>query len=150
MKTWFEGEGDIACDMQQVQEALEDPGQYFVAVVSLMPGLSTVELLEQGDDFVTIRTNEGLMKRTNLSRHVEPGRVLVEFDEVYDARKMVTATSHYSDEFVAGDTGVRNHLTISGVEAPGVLGFLYRNFGSNSIGKAALEANRRYFTGESS
>ena len=114
-----------------------------------MPGLSEVELVEQGDDFVTIRTNEGLMKRTNLLRHVEAGRVLVEFDEVYDAGKMVTATSHYSDEFVAGGTGVRNHLIISGVEAPGVLGFLYRNFGRNIIGKAVLEANRRCSAGES-
>jgi hypothetical protein len=60
----------------------------------------------------------------------------------------VTATSHYRDEFVAADAGVRNHLVISGVAAPGVLGFLYRNLGSKSIGKAVLEANKRYFAGE--
>ena len=34
-----------------------DNGEYFVAVVSLMPGLSEVELVEQGESFVTIRTN---------------------------------------------------------------------------------------------
>ena len=70
------------------------------------------------------------------------------FDEVYEASGRVTATSHYRDEFVAAHAGVRNHLVISGVEAPGVLGFLYRNLGSNSIGKAVLEANRRCFEGE--
>lgn len=149
MKVWFDGEGDIACDMQQVQEALENPGEYFVAVVSLMPGLTQVELVEQGEGFVTIRTNEGLMQRTNLSHSVDTGRVVVEFDEVYDASGRVTASSHYRDEFVAADTGVRNHLVISGVEAPGVLGFLYRSLGSKSIGKAVLEASRRYFAGES-
>jgi len=148
MKVWFEGEGDIACDMQQIQEALENPGEYFVAVVSLMPGLTQVDLVEQGEDFVTIRTNEGLMQRTNLSRSVDAGRVVVEFDELYDASGRVTATSHYRDEFTATDAGVRNHLVISGVEAPGVLGFLYRNLGSGSIGKAVLEANRRNFAGE--
>ena len=148
MKVWFDGEGDIACDMQQIQGALEKPGDYFVAVVSLMPGLTQVELVEQGEDFVTIRTNEGLMQRTNLSRSIDAARVVVEFDEVYDASGRVTATSHYRDEFAAADAGVRNHLVISGVEAPGVLGFLYRNLGSGSIGKAALEANRRYFAGE--
>lgn len=148
MKVWFDGEGDIACDLQQVQQALENPGEHYVAVVSLMPGLSEVELVEQGEDFVTIRTNEGLMKRTNHSRQVDAGSVVVEYDEVYDAGKMVTATSHYRDEFSATDTGVRHHLVISGVEAPGVLGFLYRNFGNKSIGKAVLDANRRYFEGE--
>ena len=68
--------------------------------------------------------------------------------EVYDASGRVTATSHYRDAFVAVDAGVRNHLVISGVEAPGVLGFLYRNLGSKSIGQAVLEAKRRYFAAE--
>lgn len=149
MKVWFDGEGDIACDLEQIQQALANPGEYFVAVVSLMPGLTEVELVEQGDGFVTIRTNEGLMQRTNLSISVDAERVVLEFDELYDASGRVTATSHYRDEFLAADTGVRNHLAISGVEAPGVLGFLYRNFGSKSIGKAVLEANRRYLAGES-
>ena len=89
------------------------------------------------------------MQRTNLSHSVDAGRVVVEFGEAYDASGRVTASSHYRDEFAATDAGVRNHLVISGVEAPGVLGFLYRNFGRNSIGKAVLEANRRYFAGES-
>ena len=148
MKVWFDGEGDIASDLVSVQEALADPGQYLAAVVRLMPGLTEVELVEQGEDFVTIRTNEGLMQRTNLSISVDAERVVLEFDELYDASGRVTATSHYRDEFLAADDGVRNHLVISGVEAPGVLGFLYRNLGSGSIGKAALEANRRYFAGE--
>lgn len=147
MKVWYDGEGDIASDLQQVQEAIADPGEYFVAVVGLMPGLTEVELVEQGEDFVTIRTNEGLMQRSNLTRQNDGGRVVVEFDEVYDASGRVTASSHYRDEFVAADAGVRNHLVISGVEAPGVLGFLYRNLGSKSIGKAVLEANRRFFEG---
>ena len=119
-----------------------------MAVVSLMPGLSKVELVEEGEGFVTIRTNEGLMQRTNLSCTVDDGRVVVEFDEFYDASGRVAATSHYRDEFIAAGAGVQNHLIISGVEAPGVLGFLYRNFGSGSIGKAVLEANRRHFAGE--
>lgn len=148
MKVWFDGEGDIASDLGSVQVALANPGEYFVAVVRLMPGLSEVELVEQGEGFVTICTNEGLTERTNLSLAVDAERVVMEFDEVCDASGRVTASSHYRDECVAADAGVRNHLVISGVEAPGVLGFLYRNLGSGSIGKAVLEANRRYFAGE--
>ena len=131
-----------------VQEALVDPGAYFVGVVSLMPGLVEVELVDQGERYVTIRTNEGLMRRTNVSIGDDAGRVAIEFDEVYDASGRVTASSHYRDEFLAADAGVQNHLTISGVKALGVLGFLYRNLGSGSIGNAVLEANRRYLADE--
>ena len=50
-----------------------------------MPGLTSVELVEQGNDFVIIRTNEGLMKRTNITVQAGVESVLVEFDEEYQA-----------------------------------------------------------------
>ena len=44
---------------------------------------------------MTIRTNEGLMKRTNISKRIEAESVSVEFDEEYEAGSTVTTTSHF-------------------------------------------------------
>lgn len=145
MSVWFEGSRNINCDMGQVRRALDDPGGLYVGIVSLMPGLATVELVEQGDDSVTIRTNEGIMKRTNISKDIEAHRVVVSFDERYEAGSKVTTTSHFSEEFTEGDAGVTYHLVISDVEAPGFLGFFYQRFGSSKTGNAFLAAHEAHF-----
>lgn len=62
MAVWFEGSNEVECDIQHVRDSFEDSGEHFVGVVRLFPGLTSVELVEQGRDFVNIRTNEGLMK----------------------------------------------------------------------------------------
>ena len=86
MTVWFEGKGEIDCTIQQVKQALENPGELYVGVTSLMPGLTSVELVEQGANSVTIRTNEGLMKRTNISKRDRGGSVVVELDETIRSR----------------------------------------------------------------
>ena len=144
MSVWFEGESEIDCDLRRVKSALDNFGELYVGVVSLMPGMTSVELVEQGSDFVTIRTNEGLMKRTNISKHVESERVVVELDETYEAGSKVTATSHFLHEFVSSDTAVTHRLVMSDVAAPGFLGFFYRNLGSSKIGSAFLKAYQAY------
>ena len=90
MSVWFEGSNEIECNIQQVKHALENHGEHYVGVISLMPGLTSVELVEQGSDFVIIRTNEGLMKRTNISKLIEAESVVVEFDEEYQAGSKIT------------------------------------------------------------
>ncbi len=127
MSAWFEGRSDIDCDLDRVQRAFDDLGGHYVAVVGLMPGITTVELVDQGSDSVTIKTNEGLMKRTNIAKRVEADRVVVEFDEVYEAGSKVTVTSHISDHFTSDENGVAYHMVISDVEAPGTLGLLLPN-----------------------
>ena len=47
MSVWFEGTNEIECNIQQVKHALENHGEHYVGVISLMPGLTSVELLEQ-------------------------------------------------------------------------------------------------------
>ena len=145
MSIWFEGSNEIECNIQQVKHALENHGEHYVGVISLMPGLTSVELVEQGSDFVTIRTNEGLMKRTNISKRIEAESVVVEFDEEYQAGSKITTKSHFLDEFTTSDTGVQHRTVISGVEASGLLGFFYRNFGKSNIGKAVLKSYKTYF-----
>jgi hypothetical protein len=140
MSVWFEGNSEIECNIQQVKNAIENLGEHYVGVISLMPGLTSVELVEQGSDFVTIKTNEGLMKRTSISKRIETESVVVEFDEEYKAGSMVTVKSHYLDEFTASDIGVKHRTVLSGIEAPGFLGFFYRNFGKSSTGKALLKS----------
>jgi hypothetical protein len=147
MKVWFEGEGPIACQLSEVAAAYEDLGALYVGLVSRMPGLSEVTLVEQGDDSVVIRTNEGLMTRSNITVQADDASVVVEFDEVYEAGSMVTTRSHYRNTYTTADAGVLDQLVISGVEAPGVLGFLYRSFGHNSIGNAVLASNKGHFEG---
>jgi hypothetical protein len=142
---WFEGKNEIDCSLEQVKSALGNHGDLYVGVTGLMPGLTTVELVEQGSDAVTIRTNEGLMKRTNISKRVEAGQVVVDFDEQYAAGSGITVTSHYTDEFSTSGTGVAHRVVISDVEAPGFLGFFYRRFGSSKMGNAFLTANQASF-----
>ena len=145
MSIWFEGTNEIDCTLEQVKSVLGNHGDHYVGVTSLMPGLTTVELVEQGSDAVTIKTNEGLMKRTNISKRIELDRVVVDFDEQYAAGSGITVTSHYSDEFSESDTGVAHRVVISDVEAPGFLGFFYRRFGSSKMGNAFLSANKAHF-----
>ena len=145
MSVWFEGNIAIECTIQRVEHALDNLGEHYVGVISLMPGLTSVELVEQGSDFVTIKTNEGLMRRTNISKRIEAESVIVEFDEEYQAGSMVTTKSHFLDEFTTSDTGVKHRTVMSGVEAPGLLGFFYRNFGSSNTGNAFLTSYKTYF-----
>ena len=49
MSVWFEGSSEIECNIQQVKHALENYGEHYVGVISLMPGLTSVELVEQGE-----------------------------------------------------------------------------------------------------
>ncbi len=148
MAVWFEGEHEIQCSIQDVRQALANPGELFAGVTRHMPGLTTVELVEQGADTVTIKTNEGLMKRSNIALHIEAGSVVVEFDEQYEAGSKVTATSHFAHTFTADRAGVKHRLVISDVEAPGFLGFFYRNLGSSKMGNAFLAAHKAYFEGQ--
>ena len=135
--------------MGQVKRALENPGELYVGIVRRMPGLSSVELVEQGDDSVTIRTNEGLMTRSNISKRIETDHVIVEFDERYEAGSKVTTTSHFSEDYTTGDTGVTYRLVMSNVEAPGFLGFFYQRFGSSRTGNAFLQACKAHLEEQS-
>ncbi len=142
---WWEGTTQIDCDFQSVKASVADLGQHFVGVVGSMPGISEAELLEQGEDFVTIRTNEGVMKRNNIECSVGDDEIILRFDEVYDAKK-VTGTSHFEDTYKASKSGgVQFHSVVSDVKMDGVLGFLYRTFGSRSMGKAFVSSQKQYF-----
>jgi hypothetical protein len=142
MSAWFEGDGEIECTIEQVKDAYADHGAHFVSVVRLLPGLTSVELVDQGSDSVTIRTNEGLMKRTNIAKRIEAENVVVEFDEEYQAGSRVTVTSHYWDEFTTSGRGVEHRLLVGDVEAPGFLGFFYKRFGASKMGNAHLTASK--------
>ncbi len=145
MSVWFDGANEIACDLDAVTRALEDPGALYVGVTALMPGMTSVELVEQGDGFVTIETNEGLMRRTGVTAETTSQRVVVAYDEEYRAGGRITTRSHVVDEFDASDAGVTHRLVISGVQASGLLGFFYRTLGSSNTGKAFLAAYKTYF-----
>ncbi len=141
---WFEGATEIDCTFEALTTDLEDLGAHYTGVIARMPGLSSVELVEQGKDFVTIRTNEGVMKRTNITRRVDGDTLTLEFDEEYQAGSLVTTRSHFVDAFSARGEGVTFRTVMSGVEAPGLLGFVYRKLGSSKIGNAFLNAYKAY------
>jgi len=140
MTVWFEGESGIDCDIKDLKTAVDDLGSLFVGVVSHMPGMADVELVDASGDTVIISTNEGSMKRTNISRQVGGESVVVEFDEEYEAGSRMTTTSHVRHEFTATDHGVDHQLVMSDVEASGLLGFFYRTFGKANTGNAFLTA----------
>lgn len=139
---WFKGSDRIECDLARVRQAVQDPGLLFVDLVGRMPGMTSVDLVEQRPGAVEILTNEGRMIRTGISVSSAPDRVVVDFDEEYQAGSRVTATSHFHHELSAEDGAVGHTLVISGLEAPGLLGFFYRRLGSRSMGKAFLAAWR--------
>lgn len=147
-EVWFEGSSEINCNIESVELSLSDLGQYFVGIISHMPSMTKVELVEEGDGFVTLQTNEGLMKRTNISKKVEGGKIVLEFDEEYQAGKAITTTSHFLDEFEESNNGISHRITISNLNAPGFMGFFYRNFGSSSMGKAFLGAHKSFLEKE--
>lgn len=97
---WFEGTTHIDCDLQAVKTWLADLGTHVVGVVCSIPGITEAELLEQGEDFVAIRTNEGMMRRHNIECSVGDDEVVLRFDEVYEARKFI-GTSHFEDTYIA-------------------------------------------------
>ncbi len=145
MAIWYEGTVDFNCDLEKIKSAFENIGETYVDVVRLMPGLSAVELIEQGPDFVIIKTNEGIMKRTNIRVDSNPERLLVEFDEEYQAGKMLTTSSHFQDEFRVSPNGIIFKTIISDLKAPGFMGFFYRHFGSSNTGAAFLSAWKTHF-----
>ncbi len=143
-RSWFEGSNIINCSLHEIESTIGNLGEFFSGVVSFMPGLTSVELTEEGGDYVLIKTNEGIMKRTNIRIGLEPNKVIIEFDEEYQAGRMVTPKSHYFEEFIPNEIGVKHRIVISDVSAPGVLGFFYKAFGSANIGNAVLESYKTY------
>ena len=143
-KNWFEGSSLIKCSFQSLEHAIENHGKFYEGVVSCMPGISNVELLESGKDYLIIKTNEGIMKRTNIEKNISPDIIVVEFDEEYRAGKMITAHSHFLQKFTSIENGIRHETAISNVKAPGILGFVYRLFGGTNIGKAILSSHKTY------
>ena len=128
-----------------MKDALENCGEHYVGIIRLMPGLASVELVEQGSDFAIIRANEGLMKRTRITKLIAAERVVVEFDEDYRAGSKVTTKTHSLDEFTTSGAGVKYRTLLSDVEARGFLGFFYREFGSAKMGSVFLESYKTYF-----
>ena len=141
---WFQGSGEIDCSIDTVKDSLENLGEYFTGVIGLMPSMSNVKLLDQGADFVTIQTNEGLMMRTDISKKIEGDKITVEFEEEYQAGTVLTTNSHYLHEFEVSKDKVSHRITISNLKAPGFMGFFYRNFGSSNMGKAFLGAHKGF------
>ena len=144
-KLWFEGSIKIDCTIKAITDSFNNIGEHYVSIVGLMPGMTIVELLDQGSDFVTIKTNEGIMKRTNISKHVETERIVLEFDEEYQAGKTITTNSHFVEKFEEKDNKIRLQIEISNLKAPGFMGFFYKIFGSKNTGNAFLNAYEKYF-----
>ncbi len=144
-RSWFEGSNIINCSLHEIESTIGNLGEFFSGVVSFMPGLTSVELTEEGGDYVLIKTNEGIMKRNNIKISLKPNKVIVEFDEEYQAGRLVTPRSHFYEEFIPSEIGVNHRIVISDVSAPGLLGFFYKAFGSSNIGKAVLKSYKTYF-----
>jgi hypothetical protein len=84
---WFEGSNEIHHTIKHLEDSLKNTGKHFTGIIDLMPGITSVELIQQGRGYVMIKTNEGLMKRTNISITADSERIVVEFDEDHHAYK---------------------------------------------------------------
>lgn len=145
MSIWYDHSNIIECPLESIVDSCNEIGQHYVGVVALMPGLTSVELVSEQSNSVVIKTNEGLMKRNNISITNEKERLVIEYDEAYQAGKAINVESHVKDEFSTSDGGVKHRLVISDVKATGMMGFLYKNFGKSSIGKSLLGAYKEFF-----
>lgn len=141
---WFEGSNTINCDIKQVIQSFKNLSEHYVGVVNKMPGMTNVELVKKGSDFVVIKTNEGVMKRTNIVKTIKPDSIFVEFDEEYKT-KLTTVTTHYKHIFTKTKSGVNHQTILSILNTSGFLGFIYKLFAKKNIGKAILTSYKEYF-----
>ncbi|MDG1483216.1 MAG: hypothetical protein P8R54_26740 [Myxococcota bacterium] len=144
MKTLFEDTTALPFCLQDISAALSDIGRYFVETTRNMPDMTSVVLVEQGASFVTFKTNQGLVKRTNIAIEHTAERIRVEYAEEYWAGKLIAGISHVMDDFMPCPAGIAHCTTISGVEAPGFRGFFTRNLDVSGLGKALQVAQRRH------
>ena len=135
----------MPCEIQLVDEHSQDFGRLFVGLVTQMSGITKAELIRQDKQSVVIQTNEGEMTRSHISKQAVGDKIIIEFDEEYVAGKAITTRSHYLHEFVKNEDGFQHTITISDVKASGVLGFFYKMFGSNNIGKEVLKSVETFF-----
>ena len=145
MSIWFESSNEIECNIQKVKESFNNYGKHYMGIISLMPGLTNVKIIEEGPGFVSIRTNEGIMKQTNISKIVQDDKLIVEYDEDYQAGKKINVKTHYLDEFIFVENKVKHRTVLSNVKATGILGFFYKIFGKSSIGNAILKSYKTFF-----
>ncbi len=139
---WFQDSIMISCNIEYVNKLFDNIGEHYKDLLSMYPGMTTVELIKQGVDFVTIKTNEGTMKRTNISVDISENKILVEFDEEYSTSK-ITTNSHFVEKFEARNDNIELHIEIRNLVAPGFLGFFLRNFGSKNIGNGFLDSYKK-------
>lgn len=144
MSIWYKSSEVVYCQLDTIKQEVESMGQFLVGVVKLMPGLTTVELEEATVDTVIIKTNEGLMNRSNIRINMDNDLLNIDFDESYQAGKMPTYLTHYKHVFKTKDDGVVHTCEISDVKAPGFMGFIYKNFAKRSIGSATMKAYKTH------
>lgn len=144
MSIWYKSSEEINCQLDTVKQEVKSMGQLLVGVVKLMPGLTSVELIEATEDTVIIKTNEGLMNRSNILISLDKNLVTIDFNESYQAGKMSEFLTHYKHIFEMKDDGVLHTCEISNVKASGFMGFLYKNFAKKSIGSATMNAYKKY------
>jgi len=139
---WFQKSTMIECNLEDVNRSFENLGEHYKQLISFYPGMSAVELIDQGKDFVTIKTNEGTMKRTNISVNRSEKIIIIELDEEYST-SAITTNSHIIEKFERKDSKVELQVEISNHKAPGFLGFFLRNFGSENIGNGFLDSYKK-------
>ncbi|MBC8147166.1 MAG: hypothetical protein H8E98_04200 [Bacteroidetes bacterium] len=141
-KIWFQEVTLIDCNVEDVNKSLRNIGDHYKQLISEYPGMTAVELIDQGNDFVTIKTNEGTMKRTNISVNRSESKIIIELDEEY-ITSAITTNSHIVEKFDRKDDIIELQIEISNLKAPGFLGFFLRNFGSKNIGNGFLDSYKK-------
>ena len=101
-KIWFQKSITIDCNLEDVNKSFENLGEHYKRLISVYPGVTAVELIDQGNDFVTITTNEGTMKRTNISVNRLESKIIIELDEEY-ITSALTTNSHIVENFEIKD-----------------------------------------------
>ena len=141
-KIWFKEAILIDCNIEDVNKSLSNIGEHYKKLISVYPGMTAIELIDQGNDFVSIKTNEGTMKRTNISVNKSENKIIIELDEEY-ITSAITTTSHIVEKFEKKDNEMELQIEISNHKAPGFLGFFLRNFGSKNIGNGFLDSYKK-------
>ena len=141
-KIWFNNSTLMNCEIEDINKSLSDLGEHYKKLIGVYPGMTTVELIEHGKDYVTIKTNEGTMKRTNISIERTENKIIVDLDEEYITSK-ITTSSHIMEIFEVKNDKIELTIEIRNLVAPGFLGFFLRNFGGKNIGNGFLNSYKR-------
>jgi hypothetical protein len=112
MKIWFTGNTTLQCSFEKIKTETKQINLFITSIVGRMPGITSVEIMAEDIGFVKIKTNEGVLTRTNIVVSSDHSTITISSNEHYIAGKMIQVEADFKEAFHIDETGnIKYHLT---------------------------------------